>query len=458
VGQEVKNIAACAQASGDLEDLVQALRNSGAWGILPIEWPDEAALLQVRATAAAYLLHSGTDGASDDLVDRLRARPDHTPLIVVGPMPTPRASPSVWLPSVPSSAVLGPLLDQLIAPESAGTTSTPVWRRKSDMIIGHSAPIRRVLAALDQLAPAQTPVLITGESGVGKELVARALHFSGPRAAAPFVALNCAAIPESLIEAELFGYQRGAFTGAVAAHAGAFESADKGTLFLDELGEMPLAMQAKLLRVLETNEVRRLGSNERRHVDFRLVTATNRDLHTEIKNGRFREDLYYRVQVYPLDIPPLRDRPDDIPQLVTHHLAVIAARDKRGALRMTPAALEKLVRYTWPGNVRELVNQLERATLVAGNQPIDADHILLGRARTGDDSALPPYREAKSRFETEYYERLMRTANGNVSLAAKLAHKTRKEIYDALKRCGLPLQDERGRRTAPPPVEPRRKR
>jgi two-component system response regulator GlrR len=320
------------------------------------------------------------------------------------------------------------------APDSDAPPSRS-WRRKSDMIIGVSGAITRLLSSLDRLAPSVAPALITGESGTGKELVARALHYSGPRSGAPFVALNCGAIPESLFEAELFGHQRGAFTGATSARPGAYEAADGGTLFLDEIGEMPLSLQVKLLRVLETGEVARLGSNERRRFNVRLVTATNRTLEDEVRAGRFREDLFYRVSVCPVHISPLRDRPEDIPPLVTHHLEQIARREGRAAPRLTNPALEKLLSHRWPGNVRQLINVLERAVLLAERGAIDAEHLALPQERSAP--LIVPYREAKEQFEQNYYALLLRTAGGNVSLASKLAQKTRKEVYDALKRLGL---------------------
>jgi DNA-binding NtrC family response regulator len=315
------------------------------------------------------------------------------------------------------------------------------WRRKSDVIIGVSAAVRSLLAALDRLSGSVAPVLITGESGTGKDLVARALHYTGSRASAPFVPINCAAIPEQLFEAELFGYQRGAFTGAVASRPGAFEAADGGTLFLDEIGEMHVPVQAKLLRVLETGEVTRLGSNERRRTNVRVVAAANRDLLAEVRAGHFREDLFYRVSVYPVAIPPLRERPEDIPPLVAHHLEEIARRERRPMPRLTRAALERLLAHRWPGNVRELINALERAVLLTEHDVIDVEHIALPR-----DSAPPlivPYRDAKEQFEHEYYSRLLRTCAGNISLVAKLAQKTRKEVYDALKKLGLEVGEYR---------------
>ena len=446
-GQETTNVAVCATSSSDLDEVVRAVRAAGSWGILPVQWPDAQALIAARQMARAYVLHSGTDAqtACAELIELLGARPDGTPLIVIGSDAAHSARPDIWLPCAPPAGLLGPMLAHLIdgTLPSLEAIAAPTWRRKSDMIIGGSAATQQLLQALDRLAPAQTPVLVTGESGVGKELVARALHFCGPRAKHPFVPINCAAIPDSLFEAELFGYQRGAFTGAVSSHAGAFEAADRGTLFLDEIGEMPLGMQAKLLRVLETSDVQRIGSTETKKVNFRLVTATNRNLELEVKEGRFREDLYYRVQVYPIHIAPLRERPEDIAPIVAHHLSVIGTRENRPALRLTPRAVEKVLAYSWPGNVRELVNLLERAVLLAENNIIDAEHLTLPDMtnslddKTTSNGALQPYRNAKQKFERDYYSQLMRTANGNVSLAAKLGKKTRKEVYDALKRLGL---------------------
>jgi DNA-binding NtrC family response regulator len=427
--------------------LAELLAEAGDFETSAVIWPDAQALIDARAGAQLFVLHA-TD-ACDELLDLLAARPEGIPLIAIGTERAERAAPSVWLPELPTTALLASMIAH-VAPatrNAAAGGSAPSWRRKSDMIIGTSKVVRDLLHALDQLAPAQTPVIITGESGVGKELVARALHYCGPRAKEPFIAINCAAIPENLFEAELFGYQRGAFTGAVNAHTGAFESASKGTLFLDEIGDMPLAMQVKLLRVLETSEVQRIGSTEPKKVNFRLVSATNRNLEDDVAKGRFREDLYYRVQVYPLHIPPLRDRRDDIAPLATHHLSIIATRENRAPLRFTSAALEKLVVYPWPGNVRELVNLLERAALLAGDGPIDAKHLTLPRSAIGTNvmpaQALAPYRDAKARFEHDYYTQLLANAGGNISLAAKLAQKTRKEIYDALRRLGLDPASER---------------
>jgi DNA-binding NtrC family response regulator len=441
------HIGVCGPGSSGLAEVRRILSESGSWRVVEIPWPDVPppdALNNIQL----YILGTNADGPSDDLVGFLRARSSTTPLVVIGRNAARMASPNLWLPTAPPPALLVAIVNQCLgspassagdASDFGGDTGTKSpWRRKADMILGSSQHVRDLLHSLDQLAPAQTPVCITGESGVGKELVARALHYSSPRAGAPFIAINCGAVPETLFEAELFGYQKGAFTGAVATHIGAFEAADKGTLFLDEIGEMPMAMQVKLLRVLQTYAVQRVGSTEAKQVNFRLLTATNRDLAAEVKAGRFREDLFYRIHVYPLHIAPLRERAEDIPPIVQHYLSMIADREKRPPMRVASGALEKLLAHSWPGNVRELINLLERAVLLAGADVIEAEHIMVP---TGSHSAatasLLPYREAKTKFELDYYSLLMRTADGNVSLAAKLGQKTRKEVYDALKRLGL---------------------
>jgi two-component system, NtrC family, response regulator GlrR len=427
-----------------MDEVVSAVARSSQLQAIAVRWPDRGALDAARALPAAAWLLVASDGAYAELSREITAQTAAAPLVVVGGSSAPPEA-TCWLPRKPSDAVLVAMLVQLssspgmvdaapLAPPASEPPPSRSWRRKSDMIIGTSAAMTQLLAALDRLAPSVTPVLVTGESGTGKELVARALHYTGPRRGAPFVPINCGAIPENLFEAELFGYQRGAFTGAVATRPGAFEAADGGTLFLDEIGEMPLHMQVKMLRVLETGEVTRLGSNEARRCNVRFVAATNRKLEAEVRAGRFREDLFYRVSVCPLSIPPLRDRPEDIPPLATHHLEQIARREQRAPTRLTAAALEKLLSHRWPGNVRELANALERAVLLAEQGAIDAAHLLLP-----EDAApiILPYREAKEQFEHDYYSHVMRTAGGNVTLAAKLSQKTRKEVYDALRRLGL---------------------
>jgi DNA-binding NtrC family response regulator len=450
-------VAVCGTTGADLEEVVAALSRELHFGVMPVRWPDSSALAAARHTAAAFVLVSGASREAGEALELALAQRGATvPLVGVGGLKVPNTA-TCW---VARSAIgsLNQVLSLLIPPSvPAAPESDPPpsrsWRRKSDMIIGVSASVRALLATLDRLAGSVAPVLITGESGTGKELVARALHYTGSRSSAPFIPINCAAIPEALFEAELFGYQRGAFTGAVASRPGAFETADGGTLFLDEIGEMHIPLQAKLLRVLETGEVTRLGSNDRRRSNVRVVAATNRNLSAEVRAGRFREDLFYRVSVYPVLIPPLRDRPEDIPPLVAHHLEEIARRERRTMPRLTHEALERLLTHRWPGNVRELINALERAILLAEQNVIDLEHIVLPRDCA--ETLIAPYRDAKEQFELDYYSRLLRTAGGNISLVAKLAQKTRKEVYDALKKLGLEAGEYRessGRAKAAAPV------
>jgi DNA-binding NtrC family response regulator len=249
-------------------------------------------------------------------------------------------------------------------------------RRGGPSIIGDSPPLRQALTAIDRAAGTDTTVLLEGESGTGKELCARALHNASARASGPFVAINCAAIPENLLEAELFGYERGAFTGATQRKIGKFEMAQRGTIFLDEIGEMPLSLQAKMLRAIETKRIERLGGNTSIQVDVRIVAATNRLLRQAVAARQFREDLYFRLSVFPVVIPPLRDRKDDIPKLA-HHFVDRVARDVGKKLTLSPEALAALVEYSWPGNVRELQNAIERAVILADGDRLLPRHLHL---------------------------------------------------------------------------------
>src|SRR6185369_9493165 len=240
-------------------------------------------------------------------------------------------------------------------------------RDRFSEILGTSASMAEVFRLMESAAASPIAVLVEGETGTGKELVARGIHRASARAEGPFLAINCAALPETLLESELFGHRRGAFTGAVQDHIGLFEAAAAGTLLLDEIGEMPMTMQVKLLRVLQEGEVVPLGDTRPRKIDVRVISATNRELSTEIAAHRFREDLYYRLAAFPIRIPPLRERREDIPLLADHFLAGAAERHRKWIRGIEPAALELLTRFDWPGNVRELSNELERAAALARN-------------------------------------------------------------------------------------------
>jgi DNA-binding NtrC family response regulator len=248
-------------------------------------------------------------------------------------------------------------------------------------IVFSGEKMRRVMAQVERVAASETRVCILGETGTGKELVARTLHERSPRASGPFVTLNCAAVPAELIESELFGHEKGSFTGAGARHLGKFEQAQHGTIFLDEIGDMPLPMQAKLLRVLEEREVERIGGDKPIAVDVRVIVATHRDLEAQVKEGKFRSDLFHRVYVFPLALPPLRERREDIPQLVAHFAAQICAQNGWKAMEFTPEAMQALQNHAWPGNVRELRNIVERLMLLAAGDRVDLPTV---------ESAMPP--------------------------------------------------------------------
>jgi DNA-binding NtrC family response regulator len=248
-------------------------------------------------------------------------------------------------------------------------------RGRFGRIIGHSPAMRAIYQVLEQAAPTPASMLILGESGTGKELVAQTIHQLSPRAAAPFVALNCAAIPDTLLESEIFGHEKGAFTGATERRAGCFELADRGTLFLDEIAEMTPTTQVKLLRVLQERRFRRLGGRTEQDVDVRVIAATNIDPATAIRDGRLREDLYYRLNVFAIRLPPLRERKDDLPLLIQAFIDEFNARDRRAVKALSPAAMRVLERYDWPGNVRELRNVIERATILARGEVIEPAHL-----------------------------------------------------------------------------------
>lgn len=306
-------------------------------------------------------------------------------------------------------------------------------------LIGKSAATESLRQIIAKVAPSEATVLVRGESGSGKELTARAVHEASSRSGGPFIAVNCAAISESLLESELFGYRKGAFTGADSDRQGLFEAARTGTLFLDEIGEAGLPVQAKLLRVLEERKINRVGDPREREVDVRIVAATNRPLEEAIAAGSFREDLYYRLLVFPLDVPPLRDRADDIPLLVEHFLSRLGRRQTT----LPAKVIQQLRGHRWPGNVRELRNLVERAHILAGDQAIGQDHIKLdlapgsttGPADSGGDLNL-------DHNARQLIRAALQRAGGNKSLAAEMLGITRRTLYSRLKLLGLELDGE----------------
>ena len=315
---------------------------------------------------------------------------------------------------------------------------------KLDGIIGTSAHIQDVLRMISRLKDTRTPVLISGESGTGKELVARAIHFRGSMAQTPFVAVDCGSLVPTLMESELFGYERGAFTGATKSKSGLFKAADGGTIFLDEIGELPLEMQAKLLRVLQEKEVRPVGSNERVNVDVRVIAATNRDLEAAYRAGTFRKDLYFRLNVVTVHLPPLRDRRSDIPVLVHHFLDRYA---KTSQIHVTPAAMKSLLQYDWPGNVRELENCIARAVTLGDGITIDVADLPpalrsespeTGSARSSEATSLST--TALAEMERMTILRVFEQAHGDKALAGKMLGISRATLYRKLKRYNIPLK------------------
>ncbi|WKZ56789.1 MAG: sigma-54 dependent transcriptional regulator [Bdellovibrionota bacterium] len=308
-------------------------------------------------------------------------------------------------------------------------------------ILGQSRAMQRVYSLIEQVKDSSVSVLITGESGTGKELVARALHFMGNRAARPFVAQNCSALQEQLLESELFGHVRGAFTGAVRDREGLFETANGGTLFLDELGDMPMGLQAKLLRVLQDGTVVPVGSNKAKKVDVRVVAATNKPLERLIKEGKFREDLFYRINVVQIELPPLRDRSEDVPMLAEHFLAERARKEGRGVKQLSSSALARLSAHHWPGNVRELQNEISRAYLLSGDRSnVEAEDLLLSSdvgSRKGITAGQLPLKEALAALEKEIIQAALNEHGGNKSEAARRLGISRSNLISKVQEYGL---------------------
>jgi len=314
------------------------------------------------------------------------------------------------------------------------------WRYELDNIVGHSEKMREIFATVERVASTRATVLLCGESGVGKDMIARAIHHHSPRHDRPFVKINCTAIPENLMESELFGYEKGAFTGANTSKPGKFEQADTGTVFLDEIGDVPPSIQVKLLRVLQEREFERLGSNKTRHIDVRVLAATNADLRAALEEGRFREDLYYRLNVLPINIPPLRERKEDIPFLAEHFVKKLAADTGSPVESIGDAAIQKLIEYYWPGNVRELENVIERSLVLCAGKRLEAADIKLDaapRTRQPADESFLPEGTTLDEHEQSIIREALKRANGNKSQAARVLGLTRNALRYRLSQMGL---------------------
>ncbi|MBK2831962.1 two-component system response regulator GlrR [Klebsiella quasipneumoniae] len=325
-------------------------------------------------------------------------------------------------------------IDEALEQRSPATDEA--WRQA---IVTRSPLMLRLLEQAGMVAQSDVSVLINGQSGTGKEIVAQAIHNASPRHDKPFVAINCGALPEQLLESELFGHARGAFTGAVSNREGLFQAAEGGTLFLDEIGDMPVALQVKLLRVLQERKVRQLGSNRDIEINVRIISATHRDLPKAMARGEFREDLFYRLNVVNLKIPPLSERTEDIPLLANHLLRQSADRHKPFVRAFSSDAMKRLMAAKWPGNVRQLVNVIEQCVALTSS-PVIGD-ALVEQALEGENTALPTFVEARNQFELNYLRKLLQITRGNVTHAARMAGRNRTEFYKLLSRHELDAND-----------------
>jgi DNA-binding NtrC family response regulator len=387
----------------------------------------------------------GMDGLA--LLEKLKAQNSHTPVIVMSAFSTVENAVEAmkrgavdFLPKPFSLDHLSVVVEKALEvsklrDENRELREALGERYKFENIIGVSPAMQDIFATIMRVAPTRATVLLAGESGVGKDMIARAIHQHSPRKDRPFVKINCTAIPENLMESELFGYEKGAFTGANISKPGKFEQANTGTVMLDEIGDVPASVQVKLLRILQEREFERLGSNKTQQTDVRVIAATNVDLRAALEQGTFREDLYYRLNVVPMNIPPLRERKEDIPYLVDYFV-------KKFGGEISEGALERLVSYHWPGNVRELENVIERSILLAKGPRVEADDIKIeigiGRARPAfSTDAFLPEGMTLDQYEQSIIREALKRANGNKSQAARLLGLTRNALRYRLTQMGI---------------------
>jgi len=424
----------------DLLQLITMRLGSAGYAVTAVE-SGEAALASLEVSRPQVVVTDlrmrGMDGLA--LFDAIHRRAPSMPVVILtahGTIPeavaaTRRGVFGFLTKPFDSKVLTDTVADALrLAPGAPGEAGG--WRAE---IITRSAAMEDLLSQARLVAQSDASVCVLGPSGAGKELIARAIHRASRRAARPFVAVNCGAIPEGLLESELFGHRKGSFTGATQDRQGLFQAAEGGTLFLDEVGDMPLALQVKLLRALEDRSVRPVGSNESLPIDVRVVSATHRKLEERIAAGEFREDLFYRLNVVRLAVPPLADRREDIPLLAGHFLQRLAARYEKRAQAFSPEALELLIAAPWPGNVRQLLNVVEQAVALSTTDVIPAS--LVRQAIDAGDRSLTPLDEARRTFEREYLVRILKMTAGNVSQAARLAGRNRTEFYRLLERHAL---------------------
>jgi len=422
----------------DILKLVSLRLSAAGYGVQAVD-SGEKALASLAASRPELIITDlkmgGMDGLS--LFDEVQKQAPTLPVIILtahGTIPDAVAATRRGVFSFQSKPFDGKLLLEQVeqALRFSGAGQRPgeeAWRSE---FVTQSPKMENVLHKARLVAQSDASVFIQGASGTGKELLARAIHRASRRAERPFVAVNCAAIPENLLESELFGHRKGSFTGAIYDHKGLVPAADGGTLFLDEIGDMPLALQAKLLRVLQDREVRPVGATQGITVDVRVISATHSDLDAQMKGGRFREDLYYRLNVVSLSLPPLAERREDIVPLAIHYLKNTAARYRKNVQALAPEALEILLSAPWPGNVRQLVNVIEQVVALCASGVVPAS--LVQQALKEEPLPLASLEEARGAFEREYLARILRMTGGNVTQAAKLAQRNRTEFYKLLER------------------------
>ncbi|TWC63156.1 sigma 54-interacting transcriptional regulator [Herbaspirillum sp. SJZ099] len=432
----------------DLLRLLTLRLNASGHRVVAVE-SAEAALAQLAIALPSLVITDvrlpGMDGLA--LFDEIRSRHPTLPVILLtahGTIPdaveaTTRGAFAYLTKPFDGTLLLDKVAQGLSLSAPACETEDQAWR--SDLI-SRSQRVSELLAEARLVAASDASILIRGDSGTGKELLARAIHRASQRAEKPFVAVNCGAIPEQLLESELFGHVKGAFTGAMDSREGLFQAADGGTLFLDEIGDMPMPLQVKLLRVLQEKTLRQVGANQPSSVDVRIISATHRDLEAAMAEGQFREDLYYRLNVVALHLPSLEERREDIALLANHFLKTTAARYARHLTGFAPDALELLSLAHWPGNVRQLYNVVEQVCALSTTPLIPAS--LVQRALRAPTLDLLRYAEAKQKFERDYLIRLLKLTDGNVSDAARLADRNRTEFYWLLQKNGLDPRMFRG--------------
>jgi len=429
----------------DLLKLLSMRLSAAGYRVTPAESAEEA-LVKIAMERPQLVLSDvqlpGKDGLA--LFDAIRVQHPSLPVILLtahGTIPDAVEATSrgvfTYLTKPFDGKALLDVIANAIAMEGAADTASDsgeveAWRAE---IVSRSTRMAEVLAEAKLVAASDASVLIRGESGSGKELIARAIHRASPRAGAPFVAVNCGAIPENLLESELFGHVKGAFTGAVANHPGLFQAANGGTLFLDEIGDMPVALQVKLLRVLQERLVRSVGASNAVPVDVRILSATHRDLDLAIIDGSFRKDLYYRLNVVSLSLPTLAERREDIPLLATHFLSRLALKYGRKVNGFAPDAMKALTTASWPGNVRQLHNVVEQVTALATTPLVPL--ALVQRALRVPSMEVLSYTDARTRFERDYLVGLLKITDGNVADAARLADRNRTEFYRLMQKHGL---------------------